>query len=165
MGLDTTHNCWHGGYMGFGVWREELAKAAGIPLQLMERYYVLDDWLHGPPDQTAIDWIKPREGGPLCGSHYGPALYHWIDRITPWLPIKWDALKPDVLHVLLDHSDCDGWIPTDQCAALADRIEELMPRLPIGDAPGHIRNWQTATQQFVDGLRLAASRGENVEFG
>ena len=143
MGLDTTHDCWHGAYSAFGRWREGLAKAAGIPLQLMERYYVLDDWMHGPPDQAAIDWIE---------------------RITPWLPIKWEALKPDVLHILLDHSDCDGWISTEHCAALADRLEELLPLLPVEHDTGHIGSWQQKTQLFITGLRLAAARGENVEF-
>ena len=29
MGLDTTHNCWHGSYSGFGNWRNELAMLTG----------------------------------------------------------------------------------------------------------------------------------------
>ena len=29
---------------------------------------------------------------------------------------------------------------------------------------GHIGNWRAKTRAFVDGLRLAASRGEDVEF-
>lgn len=164
MGLDTTHDCWHGAYSAFGRWREGLAKAAGIPLHLMERYYSPDDMFHGPPTHAALEWAAPREGGPLCKSHYGPELYHWIERISEWLPIKWGALNPDVLHILLDHSDCDGWIPAEHCAALADRLEQLMPILPTEDDPGHIGNWQEKTQKFIDGLRLAASRNENVEF-
>ena len=40
MGLDTTHNCWHGGYIGFNMFRENLAKAIGVNLHIMEGYVV-----------------------------------------------------------------------------------------------------------------------------
>lgn len=164
MGLDTTHGCWHGAYSAFGRWREGLAKVAGIPLHLMEHYYTEDSWIDGPPDKDAMNWAAPREGGPLCKSHYGPLLHSWINRVSAWLPISWDVLKPDVLHILLDHSDCDGWIEAEHCAALADRLEELLPLLPTEYDSGHIGDWRDKTQKFIDGLRLAASRGENVEF-
>ena len=32
MGLDTTHNCWHGGYMRFNRFRYALARQIGIDL-------------------------------------------------------------------------------------------------------------------------------------
>lgn len=47
---------------------------------------------------------------------------------------------------------------------LADRLAELLPKLPEGDGGGHIGHWREKTQTFIDGLRLAASRGEDVEF-
>lgn len=31
MGLDTTHDCWHGSYSSFGRWRVALTQAAGLP--------------------------------------------------------------------------------------------------------------------------------------
>lgn len=31
MGLDTTHDCWHGSYSTFAAWRAAVAKAAGYP--------------------------------------------------------------------------------------------------------------------------------------
>lgn len=30
MGLDTTHDCWHGPYSAFGQWREVVCAAAGL---------------------------------------------------------------------------------------------------------------------------------------
>jgi hypothetical protein len=30
MGLDTTHECWHGAYSSFNLWREKLCEAAGL---------------------------------------------------------------------------------------------------------------------------------------
>lgn len=38
MGLDTTHNCWHGPYSIFGLFRKELAKLIGITLGEMEGF-------------------------------------------------------------------------------------------------------------------------------
>ena len=29
MGLDTTHDCWHGAYLAFSRWRDQLAEVAG----------------------------------------------------------------------------------------------------------------------------------------
>jgi len=30
MGLDTSHDCWHGPYSSFNSWRTEICKAAGL---------------------------------------------------------------------------------------------------------------------------------------
>lgn len=153
MGLDTSHNCWHGSYGTFNEWRRALADVAGVPLDLMERWYEA-------PEQTAIEWAMPRDGGPMCGSYYGPVLHMWIEKSVRWLPIAWETLKPDVLYVLLDHSDCDGDIPVEYCAPIADRLEQLMP-----DLPRDLRwDWQEKTQQFIDGLRQAAAANEAVDF-
>ena len=120
MGLDTTHDCWHGGYSSFDRWREKLASLAGINLRSMEGF-----------------------GG----------------------EVKWESLKPDALHILLNHSDCDGDIEWKDCGPLADRLAELLPLLPDESAGGHIGNWREKTQQFIDGLRDAFGAKENVEFG
>lgn len=40
MGLDTTHNAWHGAYSAFMRWRTEIARVAGYPpLSLMEGFF------------------------------------------------------------------------------------------------------------------------------
>lgn len=77
---------------------------------------------------------------------------------------SWEPYKDDPLTVLLTHSDCDGSIAAAQCGPLADRLEQLLPLLPSEPDNGHIGIWKDKTQQFIDGLRLAASRGEDVEF-
>ncbi len=38
MGLDTTHDCWHGPYSSFNRWRTQLAAEIGLPLPLMEGF-------------------------------------------------------------------------------------------------------------------------------
>jgi hypothetical protein len=62
----------------------------------------------------------------------------------------------DPLTVLLAHSDCDGEISWQDCKALADRLEELIPSLSERHAAD--------AQQFADGLYDAASDRQNVEF-
>jgi hypothetical protein len=32
MGLDTTHDCWHGAYSSFTRWRTALGRARGLPI-------------------------------------------------------------------------------------------------------------------------------------
>lgn len=162
MGLDTSHGCWHGAYSAFNRWRDKLAEIAGIPYGLMERVW---PWPHNSESvNKALEWAAPREGGPLCHDPRGPVLHWYVEDVNRWLPIKWESLRPDILHVLLDHSDCDGTIAAEDCGPLADRLEELLPLLPEGDGGGHIGPWREKTQTFIDGLRLAASMGEDVDF-
>lgn len=158
MGLDTSHDCWHGAYSAFQRWREQLARSAGIPLRLMEGFY-------GPPNASSMEWLAPRDGGPICGNIHGPVIHDWAAGIAEWLPVKWSTLKPDPLHILLNHSDCDGEISAADCGPIADRLEQLLPELAkLPDDNGHIGSWVEKTQKFIDGLRLAATEGEPVKF-
>ncbi len=76
----------------------------------------------------------------------------------------WEPFQADPLTTLLSHSDCDGTIPSADCGPLADRLAEVLPKMPEGDGGGHIRDWRAKTQSFIDGLRRAAAAGEDVEF-
>lgn len=119
MGLDTSHDCWHGAYSAFGRWRAKVCEVAG----------------HGKLDDRA---------------GFGGAI--------PWP-------TDDPLVKLLYHSDCDGEIAWEDCAAIADRLEELLPALKrAGDGGGHIGDYAESAGRFIAGLRLAASRKENVDF-
>lgn len=158
MGLDTSHDCWHGPYSAFSRWRDDLAKAAGIPLQLMENFF------ETRIGSETMEWAAPRDGGPLCRSPHGPALHAFVERVSRWLPVRWESLRPDILHVLLNHSDCDGLIEAKYCGPLADRLAELLPLLPQIDAALHVAGPRARTQTFIDGLRAAAAAGEDVEF-
>lgn len=148
MGLDTSHGCWHGAYSAFMRWREIIAQTAGLPpLRLMQGFYE-----------------------PLSSSNL-PTLYCGMERekgyladIDKQLPIPWECLLPSPLLTLLSHSDCEGEIEWKDCAGIADALEKLIPLLPKGDGVGHIGDWRDKTQNFVDGLRLAASKQENVGF-
>ena len=153
MGLDTTHGAWHGAYSAFMKWRKKIAEVAGLPpLELMDGFY---DPL--PPNDRHLSTLY---AGLLKEREYS----HSLKDLDKRLPIKWDCLKPSALHILLYHSDCDGDIKWEDCSLIADELEKLLPNLPNEDAGGHIGDWVEKTKTFIEGLRLAHSKEENLEF-
>ena len=137
MGLDTSHDCWHGSYSAFMVWRQKIASVAG--------YAVWDvKYDNGLIQKTVmIDWGHITENN-LNG--------------------EWDVPQADPLIYLIAHSDCEGLIHPQQAAPLAKRLEELLSQLPDEDVAGHIGNWKSKTQKFIDGLNLAVKGVEDVIF-
>ena len=159
MGLDVSHDCWHGAYSAFMRWRREIARAAGFPpLLMMKGFYT---WERITPED--IDSVLNVIGYLDLEHRWARSLLQALDK-NDNLPIKWESLRPSPLIALLDHSDCGGSLPFNQCAEIAAALEELLPRLPEGDGGGHIGNWREKTQKFIDGLRLAAESKEDVEF-
>jgi hypothetical protein len=78
---------------------------------------------------------------------------------------KWESLSPDVLHILLNHSDIDGDIEHQFCKPLADRLAELLMLYnEDDDSDIKMKLFRYRTQRFIEGLSLADSLGENVEF-
>lgn len=141
MGLDTTHDCWHGAYGAFTRWRNTLAELAG---------YDLMDPL--PEEQAKGHYAKY-------------PMIEWTGVEEKNFFGEWARTPPDPLIVLIAHSDCEGVIHPEQAEPLADRLEGLMPKLiEMGDGSGHIGNWAEKTQRFIDGLRWAVKNGEDVEF-
>lgn len=143
MGLDTTHNCWQGSYSAFSRWRDQLGEIAGYTFHKNKWGQQLVD----------IDWgnVESIIGLDLNG-------------IWPFVPIRPDG-TPDALMILLAHSDCEGYIQSNMCEPLANRLEELLPELEkLEDDRGHIGNWSDKTKQFIKGLRLASKGGERVGF-
>lgn len=148
MGLDTSHDCWHGAYSAFMRWRVEIANAAGLPpLELMEGFFNPAEVLGNP-----FYFIRGLQ------EHERTSMTRVVER----LPISWDCLKPDPLYILLHHSDCDGSIASKDCGPIAGSLETLLPRLN-GNGGGHIGNYREKTQQFINGLRKAAAN-EAVDF-
>jgi len=150
MGLDTTHGAWHGAYSAFNTWRTEIAKFAGYPpLALMEGYYHKDDF-------ALLEMAYPK----------GDEIVMYRFRtIKQELPIKWEALKPSALQILLLHSDCDGDISPENCKSIADALTELLEKIPddlcLG---GHIGNFHEKTQIFIDGCMDAYHANEKLVF-
>lgn len=142
MGLDTSHDCWHGPYSAFTRWRQALALAAGYAVwpvaESMEPHAIRRP-------TVMLDW------GHLGG--------------TAHLAGEWESTPSDPLLVLIIHSDCDGVIRPAQARPLADRIEALAPLLPPEEHGSWPKDWmRDKCAKFVAGLRAAAAAGEDVEF-
>lgn len=138
MGLDTTHDAWSGAYSAFSRFRNALAKAAGYEtIEIKHRETVLIDWAHFTEE-----------------NYFGL----WGD-VVPC-----SGVGPDPLLYLIVHSDCDGHLEPEHCAALADRLAELLPALAGLDGGGHLGNVHAAARRFIDGCRAAADAGERLEF-
>ena len=151
MGLDISHNTWHGSYSSFMRWRTKISDLAGFPpLELMEGFYS-DNY----SPFTLLDYRYPN-GDELDMSG--------LRRIKQRLPIRWNLFGNHPLVELLTHSDCDGYINYSKCNKIADELEKLLPLLEIeNDAGGHIGNWKEKTEIFISGLRLAAKNKEKLK--
>lgn len=122
-------------YSGFGRWRASLAEAAGIGTR---------DGAFGPePD---IDYSRFESD-----NYYGT----WADGTEP----------EDPLYLLFVHSDCEGMIPHKYLAALADRLEEILPYFPDPDDEMlYVLSHRVVTERFISGLREADALGYGLVF-
>lgn len=152
MGLDTTHNAWHGAYSSFMQWRKAIAEAAGFaPLELHEGFW--PPYPHKAENMSAekLPYSKSWARNCMIVGMYEQGR----------LPIKWENLLPECqdlrLVPLLSHSDCDGEIPPAECASIADALEALLPELKD-------EYMRTKTRQFIAGCRAAAAEGVPLGF-
>lgn len=150
MGLDTSHDCWHGAYSAFYRWRNEVALAAGYEVAKID--WGTDDLGDGVMQQPLIEWHRATDET-LSGD--------WTGAEAP----------PSPLYFLFIHSDYDGEIRPREGPPLADALEALLPRLAERERDteqgGHIAargGLVAVTEKFIAGLRAAAAAGEPVEF-
>ena len=122
MGLDTTHNAWHGPYSSFMRFREQLAQQIGFNIREMEGFSAKD----GTPGNN-----------------------------------KWENLPADDLHILLNHSDCDGEISPSDCAKIAVRLEQVAKEVENNADNEFISD----CLQFAKGCRAAHEANEPLIFG
>jgi hypothetical protein len=146
MGLDTTHDAWHGAYSAFTRWRHAVAVAAGYRI-VPGGIRTVDGRPEYVYDCVDLDWdvfeAKNYQG-------------------------EWDRPPgDDPLLYLIVHSDCDGVIHPKEGRHLARRLEGLLPKLDDDEvyfrrgAPWSMRS---LTEQFIAGLRKAADADEDVQF-
>lgn len=149
MGLDTSHDAWHGGYGRFDRWRVWLAWQIGIPLDLMEGFYDLGN--HNP---LALLNHKYPTGEELD--------MHELRKIFKYFPLKWSAFKPNALHSLLDHSDCDGYLNWSECKKISKELTKIISDLQETDDN---KLFLDETKQFLSGCNLAVRKKEKLIFG
>lgn len=151
MGLDTSHDAFHGGYGSYLILRESLMVAAGY--RRTKEYPPTYEWDGDPdfdlPENKAI-WDSA-EMGEIDEWPFDPVLFLWA------------------------HQDCDGIIKPVIAGQIADRISELLPKIhdatltfapawadPQREPAG--RTTTTMALQFAQGLRTASLAGEEVVF-
>ena len=149
MGLDISLDTWHGAYSLFGRWRAYLASLAG--------YHVIQSWktngercLHC--GLTNDDFTHPH----IC--------IDWTMITDAELMGDWAETPDDPLLVLIAHADTDGQIAVRDAGPLADRLEQVLPR--INDASSFVIHSQirARTEQFIKGLRQAVTLNRPLVF-
>ena len=101
MGLDTSHDCWHGPYSAFTRWRNEVARAAGYQVGPNRDGFatVLIDWDQFPMKNYQGEWDKvPDDPLILLIAHsdcdgviYPEHAALLADRLTELLPLLKDS--------------------------------------------------------------------------
>ena len=98
MGLDTTHDCWHGAYSAFSRWRNKLAEVAGYSFHIEDAVFktVSVDWGHlqgnlqGDWDETPSDPLLILIAHSDCDGKIKPkqskALAARLRELLPLLP-------------------------------------------------------------------------------
>lgn len=140
MGLDTSHNAWHGAYGSFARWRNLVARAAGFALAEQP---IDDAYPAYKTEQPDVDWDQ-----------FEPGNYQG----------EWAETPDEPLFALIAHSDCDGVIHPAQGKALADRLEQLLPRIAELGAEDPYADPAARTRQFIAGLRAAVAADEDLDF-
>lgn len=141
MGLDVSHDAWHGGYGLFHLWRQCLANAYGVPLELMEGF-----------------WDVKRLSQP-------DVIKYFTEFPKPPLPISWDAVKvPEAVKELLHHSDCDGEIDAKTCGELAKELKRILPKITSLFPRWTDADVKDLTKKFADGCEAAFKANEPLDF-
>jgi hypothetical protein len=109
-------------------------------------------------DVEVVPSSRPEEPRPV------PAWWEATDFPLTRMDGDWPEGEPaDPLRVLIDHSDCDGWIRHRHTLPLAERLRELLPALS-NDGPYPTHTDRAKCEQFIAGLVMAHESGEDVEF-
>lgn len=139
MGLDCSHDAFHGAYSSFKRFRQAVCYVMGGSY---------------PPHD--------KNNGLLWSSEKEPEDSRWY-----WGHNYSRNTHPG-LALFLEHSDCDGELSPEDCLKVANDLEPLIPRLAeLGTDWGHIAReggFAEVCQKFVNGCRLAARRGEPLTF-
>lgn len=151
MGLGLSVNgksCGSWSYSGFMEFRKKIAARAGIELNNMEGFSAVDKSILY--EQGFSAYRKACEEEDLSQK------------------ISWDTIS-DPIKTLLCHSDCDGEIRPEDCAFLADRLEEIIKDWPKETHLEPPESWQTigypshmifADYDFQQATRLIAGLRE-----
>lgn len=146
MGLDISHDAFHGAYSAFNSLRQEVAHAVGGSYG--------PHWLRAYSGELARD----KDGYPITDLS--------LDRNTFYIPDEITREEYPGLWEFLLHSDCDGEISPEMCVKVANDLEPLLPMMPEGGS-GHIAargGYREVLRKFIAGCRAAAAEGVPLNF-
>lgn len=146
MGLDCSHDAFHGAYSAFNSFRQAVCRAAGGSY---------------PPH-----WLRTYEGAIARNEHGGAIRDTTLDDGRWYVPDEMTADKHPGLYEFLQHSDCDGEISPEMCKVVADELEPLLDKMPE-ESFGHILGrggYRQVLQYFIDGCRAAHAANEPLDF-
>lgn len=151
MGLDCSHNAFHGGYISFSYLRQIVTAATEGESSF-------------PPH-----WRRDSEGLIIRDSGGFPVRDESLDPQSWYIDESYTRESHPGLYEFLSHSDCDGEISPEMCVLVADDLEALLPAVEAlkWPAPGHIEaagGYAATLRRFIDGCRSAAASGEPLEF-
>jgi len=142
VGLDISHDAFHGSYGAFNRFRQAVARAIGGSY---------------PPHDPAAKW-------PL-----DPDQWYWWAGEEDQNPRGFGDRTHPGLYEFFMHSDCDGEIGPRVCMFLADELEAILPEIAAqGDGGGHLAaagGLGAVTEQFIRGCRAAGADMVPLEFG
>lgn len=177
MGLDISHDCFHGPYSQFMRWREWVAKQIGINLRMMEGFFLNQNCKQFSITSEDVPFEK---WNALYAIH--PELWDVIQCVlSNPAPLQWNDSDP--LTKLLHHSDCDGRLKWYDAKPIALRLGQILrdvdddTNIPMrGDSSGLPLwpDWRTGrgtydgmvpcTKRFIVGLLKAFKAKEDVVF-
>lgn len=138
MGLDTSHDCFHGSYSAFNRLRKAVARACGgsFPPHMSDYDAA---FLASAKDVNDRWWYYDDDTVPI-NLHVGARLF-------------------------LSHSDCDGTLTPDESREVAAFLRWVAPRVEI-EGEGHLSSLGTrgAVERFAAGCEAASEAGETVKF-
>ncbi len=103
MGLDTTHDCWHGAYSSFNVWRDKVAEVAGYEMKIIDgKSAPVIDWDSITEDNIYGEWERAPEDPLLIliahsdcdGKIKAEFTKPLADRLTPLVQLMPDGEGP-----------------------------------------------------------------------
>jgi len=151
MGLNVSHSAWKGSCSSFTDWRRWIARQIGIPLDLMQGYYYDIDIF--PNMFTLLEYNFPKGDEIQMAS---------IRRdLKPMLPLKWKDFKPNILHKLLYHSDCEGYLGYSIANKIAIQLEKILQNIERNETNEYYYN---KTLTFIEGCKLAYFKKEKLTF-
>ena len=147
MGLDTTHDAFHGAYSAFNRFRQLICFVSGGSFP--PHYQYNEDFTFKPE----VNGLLPRRD----------------DLEENMIYFGKDLDEESGLFEFLKHSDCDGEISPEMCVKVADDLEALLPKIEaLSDTSvGHILargGYVEVTRKFIKGCREAAAEGVPLGF-